>query len=230
MDCVADIISRIAAKGLNVVHLISIGGWNSPHPDTTHSVEDIYASWHTWNTQIAARPNVGFHGFDGIDWDVEGNDTPSSPYNQFTVSCLQLMGRFSQIAKQHGYIVAMAPAESYLDPTTSLFDRSLLHTYSEWDKIQPDFAYHGHNTYAYLLAKYGQTTVSPTTLAPTTVASTTAAPTTVDTFDFITVQLYEGYSHACYRIEVLGNSAAVELVNFALRVAAGWEVRLLYFT
>ena len=62
-------------------------------------------------------------GFDGFDWDIEGNDDMNSKYNVFTTECLDLMGEMSQLAKKDGYIVAMAPAESYLDPTTTLFDR-----------------------------------------------------------------------------------------------------------
>jgi hypothetical protein len=37
------------------------------------------------------------------------------------VEVLDLMGEMSQRAKREGYIVAMAPMESYLDPTTSTF-------------------------------------------------------------------------------------------------------------
>lgn len=53
----------------------------------------------------------------------------------------------------------MAPAESYLDVTTSAFDLSLLHNYTEWESREPSFNYHGHNTYAYLVAKYAKTCV-----------------------------------------------------------------------
>jgi hypothetical protein len=41
-----------------------------------------------------------------------------SKFNHFTVESLDMMGRLSQLAKSDGFIVAMAPAESYLDPTT----------------------------------------------------------------------------------------------------------------
>ena len=37
------------------------------------------------------------------------------------VEVLDLMGKMSQRAKKDRYIVAMAPMESYLDPTTSMF-------------------------------------------------------------------------------------------------------------
>ena len=40
-----------------------------------------------------------------------GNDDLNSPYNAFTVECLDYMGKFSQLAKEkNNYIVAMAPA------------------------------------------------------------------------------------------------------------------------
>ena len=41
---------------------------------------------------------------------IVGNDTPTSIFNTFTVEALELMGKFSQLAKLKGYIVAMAPA------------------------------------------------------------------------------------------------------------------------
>jgi hypothetical protein len=73
MDCVADIVKRITDLQLNTTHLISIGGWNSPHPDTTNAVEDTYSNWNNWNRNVAARPEKGFFGFDGFDWDIEGS-------------------------------------------------------------------------------------------------------------------------------------------------------------
>ena len=39
-----------------------------------------------------------------------GNDDFQSKYNIFTPQCLDLMGQMSQLAKQDGYVVAMAPA------------------------------------------------------------------------------------------------------------------------
>jgi hypothetical protein len=138
MDCVAEKINIINDLGLETIHLISIGGWNSPHPNTKNSVEDVYHYWDYWNRNIISRPEKGFFGFDGFDWDIEGNDDFKSVYNHFSVECLDLMGKMSQLAKREGdYIVAMAPAESYLDPNFNSFDRSLLHEYKEWESIQP---------------------------------------------------------------------------------------------
>jgi hypothetical protein len=115
MDCVADKIQKIRELNLPTIHLISIGGWNSPHPDTSNSAEAVYEAWDRWNREIAARPEKGFLGFSGFDWDIEGNDDPLSAYNHFSVECLDLMGRVSQLAKQRGgYIVSMAPAGNYI--------------------------------------------------------------------------------------------------------------------
>ena len=52
--------------------------------------------------------------------------------------------------------IFLTAIESYLDPTMNGFDRSLLHEYEEWATIQPGFTYHGLNTYAYLLDRYGK--------------------------------------------------------------------------
>ena len=114
---------------------------NAPHPTTDNTPSVVYDNWVKWNN----------HLFDGFDWDVEGNDDLSKSSNQFTQSCLDLMGEMSQLAKADGYFVTMAPAESYLDPTTHQYDHSLRHNYPEWEALQPDFHYHGHNTYGYLL-------------------------------------------------------------------------------
>ena len=72
MDCVGEKVQMIRELGLDTVHLISIGGWNSPHPDTTNTAEVVYAHWNNWNQNFAARPKNGFFGFDGFDWDIEG--------------------------------------------------------------------------------------------------------------------------------------------------------------
>ncbi len=183
--------------------------------------------------------------------DVEGNDDFHSPFNTFTPQCIHLMGLISQLAKRAGYLVAMAPAESYLDPTTELFDLTLTHTYPEWDRLQPAFRYHGHNTYAYLLARYGTTALpllssalpealpKPLPVAATEgvgegaaevvaegVAAGVAAGVAegegevVPTFDFVTVQLYEGYSHAHYQSYVRGRPASQVLAEW-VQVSCG---------
>ena len=101
-----------------------------------------------------------------------------SSINYFTYKELEIMGKFSNLLKKEGYIVSMAPPESYLDSTTSEFILSLLHNYPEWEKEFPDFNYHERNVYAYLIGKYS-----------------------IDTFDFVSLQLYEGNTHVLYKYE-----------------------------
>lgn len=95
-----------------------------------------------WNNRTVAQPAYGFAGFDGIDWDLEGNDNAGSPWNYFTPDCMDLVGTMSQAAKADGFIVTLVPPQSYFDVTTPLFDLSLLHAYPEY---HPTFAYHGYN-------------------------------------------------------------------------------------
>ena len=98
IDCVAQTSSTLRAKNLSTTHLVSIGGWNQPHPDTSFSGEQWWAAWKEWNLQ-AARPELGFSGFDGIDWDVEGVNDQSSGDNVFTLALLKLMGDMSLSAR-----------------------------------------------------------------------------------------------------------------------------------
>ncbi|RYG96692.1 hypothetical protein EON65_54025, partial [archaeon] len=222
--CVAEKVKAIRDLGLPTVHLISIGGWNAPHPDTSISAASMFAYWDHWNNNVVSRPHLGFYGFDGFDWDIEGNDDLNSPYNVFTVPCLDFMGEFSQLAKRRGYIVSMAPAESYVDLTTPLFDRALNHEYSEWQGIISTFPYHGQNVYAYLLSRYAYTSMPIHTHADTYTEEDNITNTTVHTFDFVTIQLYEGYSHAQYKVQQLKMPPEDMLVDFVASVIRGWEV------
>ena len=224
MDCVADIVNRLNVMGYkDVVHLISIGGWNAPHPSTSSSALETFQNWNKWNTEIIARPEKGFYGFDGFDWDIEGNDDVDSRFNVFTKECLDFMGEFSQLAKASGYLVAMAPAESYLDCSSNEFSLSLKHTYDEWLHLEPPntFAYHGRNTYAYLLAKYNETIVDISQDSSIEETSTTKI---VDTFDFVTIQLYEGYSHAMYHIGLKKQRTDEYLRKLVQDMNDGWMV------
>lgn len=214
-DCVAQTAKTLQELNLETVHLISIGGWNSLHPDTANTPEVIFAEWKRWNSDVMAKSELGFFGYDGIDWDIEGTDDVPNERNHFKVETLDLMGQLSQLMKQDGYIVSMAPAESYLDPTTSTFDRSLRHTYSEWDPLVPNFSYRGRNTYAYLLSRYGMTVVG---------SDQNGAELTETTFDFITIQLYEGYSHCLYNTSILNQPASEYIQNIVQDFQRGWNV------
>lgn len=199
----------------DVVHLVCVGGWNAAHPDASVAPAQMYQAWKRWNEDVVANADLGFPGFAGVDWDVEGHDDLAAPTNAFTAACLDLIGAFSQLAKRDGYIVSMAPAESYLDATTTAFDLRLTHAYDEWAGVAPPaFTYHGRNVYAYLLSRYGTTTTTTTTLPGRVVA----------TFDFVTVQLYESYTHALYEIGRAGVPPSDFLVAFVRRMADGWDV------
>ena len=144
--CVQESVKRLKKAGLEAVHLISVGGWNVAHPDTAYSGAEWYDKFKRWN-KAAAGP--GFeNGFDGIDWDLEGNDAMVSPDNTFTVEQLQLVANFSKLAKKDGYLTSIAPPQSYLDVGTSDFSLSVTHPALHW---HDEFLYAGRNTYAPLL-------------------------------------------------------------------------------
>lgn len=213
LNCVADIVEKIRALDTPepVVHLMSIGGWNSPHPDTSHTAEAVFLALDRWNREVVARPERGWAGFDGWDWDLEGNDDVESPHNHFSIAVLDIMGRIGQLAKRHNYIFGMAPAESYLDYSTPEFSRSLRFPYPEYHDLQPEFKYHGRNCYAYLLHKYGKTTDLPTGQE-------------VNTYDFVTLQLYEGFSHAEYALSHGKQGASEYLEGVVSAMTNGWMV------
>ena len=208
-NCVAKIIQKLNELGLPTINLISIGGWNSPHPNTNHSGSEYYQVFKNWNENVVAKKELGFFGFDGFDWDFEGNDNLKSEYNLFSVECLDLMGEMSQIAKSEGYIITMAPCESYLDPTTTLFDRSLLHEYDEYKYLSPPFTYHGRNVFSYLVAKYGKIIIDGQTK---------------DVFDLIMVQFYETFSHMLYNTTNEIDSPSDYIEKIVKKFYNGWEV------
>lgn len=211
MQCVARTANALRASGHNVVHLISIGGWNAPHPSTAFDGEVWFKTWDLWNRR--GMREYGWGGFDGFDWDVEGNDDPTSPYNTISLKTLDIMGTMSLAAKRNGYIVTMAPAQSYLDVGTSEFSLSLSQPPAvQWHQ---NFKYHGRNAYAYVLAKYGS---RPDASEPT--------------FDLVTLQLYEGWSSANYHIsqDPAAHTAAggiglgEYLAQLIARMIDGWSV------
>jgi chitinase len=208
---IVDIVSLAAelrALNLPVAHMVTFGGWGAAHPVTTFSAAQVWSAFKEWNAGIARAGLPG--GFVGLDWDLEGADALSSSLNRVTPAELDLMGQVSQLAQRDGYNVSLVPAESYLDPSTSLFDGSLSHEYPEWDRLVK-FPYHGHNAYAYLVARYGNTYVPETRQV-------------VDTFDFITIQLYEGYSHMAYAVNQAGVSPVDYLTAWVKQLATGWFV------
>jgi chitinase len=170
----------------SVIHLAAIGGWNGPHPlGITCGTE-----WCRLFVQFNQQHNFVF---DGIDWDLEGHDDiDTSPTSKFTFSILNVMADFSLEAKKtYGMIVSMAPAESYLDPLLASSSSSIspnteekesfslalnLPPRSPWDKnIVRSFQHAGRQCYAYVLHRAG-----------------------IQTFDWISLQLYEAFSAFTY--------------------------------
>lgn len=133
LECIANVSATLKREQLPTAHMLTIGGWDAPHPDTRATAADAYAEFRDWNARVASRP--GFEtGFDGIDWDLEGNDDAKSPFNTFTVDVLIYVGEFSSLAKADGMVVSMVPPESYLDPNTApFFSTSLLLGYPSDD-------------------------------------------------------------------------------------------------
>jgi len=202
LACVARVKNQLAEEGLPTTHLISVGGWDAPHPDTRWSGAEWLRVFDAWNMR-AAVGNAGSGKddsrlFDGFDWDLEGNDNTESESNLFTVECLELVGQMSAAAVAAGYNVTMCPPQSYMDPSTSNFSRSL-----RWPPVaawHPEFHYHSRNSYAYLLAKYG------------------------GAFSLVSFQFYETYSAANYAISQLNQSFAEYLAAWTKEVTSGWIV------
>jgi len=183
----------------DVAHLVAFGGWNGPHLPEGYSSQELYEAFQTYNTQEQTTEPL----FDGIDWDLEGHNDLDSLTNEFTKECLDQMGEFSQRAKEDGYIVSMAPPESYLDITSNQFSRFVNLAYPEpWHQ---DFEYHGWNVYAYVLAKWN------------------------DAIDFVFIQFYESYSHAAYQISKLGVDPAEFLIGYVHQLVAQGEGLIVQF-
>ena len=66
--CVALVAAELRRRRLPTAHLISVGGWNAPHPDTSFSGVEWWRAWREWNEGHVASQALGFAGFDGFDW------------------------------------------------------------------------------------------------------------------------------------------------------------------
>ena len=179
LDCIRTFIQEMDSEGYDdTVHLIAFGGWNGPHVQpTSNSSNNGFPNAQEWYDAWKSNAGDIFHG---IDWDPEGNDNLQSSTNYFTMASLDMMGDISMLAKQDGYVISMAPAQSYLDieNTSGNFSRYVnLTDPTRQDRDSPDhwheeFLYFGCNVYTYLIAKYGSY------------------------IDLISIQFYESYSRA----------------------------------
>eukprot|EP00804_Cyclotella_cryptica_P003971 CCRYP_013902-RA/>CCRYP_013902-RA protein AED:0.00 eAED:0.00 QI:237/1/1/1/1/1/2/788/430 len=164
---IESVIQQLNTFGYSsVLHLVSVGGWNSPHLDESLSPTEWVAVW---------KSSVLSKLFQGIDWDFEGNDVLDSENNVFTVQCLNRMGEISRLLKEEGYIVTIAPPQSYLNTRTQSFSRYVNLT-SPTRTWHPRFHYFGSNVYAYFLARYGEHV------------------------DLVLIQFYESYSDAAMAV------------------------------
>lgn len=201
LTCVARTAALLEKRGLPTTHFVSIGGWSAPHPSPTLSAPTWWGAFAAYDAQAEAAGLRG--GFDGIDWDLEGSDTRSSPSNTFHPATLRLVSDLSVLAKASGKYVSLAPPQSYLDCTTPEFSFSLLHSARCWrgGSNGSEFTYAGRNAYAALLA-----------LAPS------------GTYDFISLQLYESYSIASCMLTERRTPLASYLASLVQSMHAGWEV------
>jgi len=219
-QCIAEVALALKMQNLPTTHLISIGGWNAPHIDTKFSAKQWWSLLESWNKNVIAKPMLGFHGFDGLDIDLEGNDDLSSEFNTFTIQQMDLVGNLCQLAKKGNWVVSIAPPQSYLDIGTDEFSLSVTHR-PAW---KTDFPYEGKNTYAYILSKFKYTTIEESDTNNTN----SITRELIHTFDIVSIQLYEGWSRANYEL----NDLKVPLKDFMYKLIKtmndGWNVNLPY--
>lgn len=165
-DCIQRTIQMLDQEGYDdVIHLTSVGGWSGGHLNESMSSQSWYEDW---------RDTVGDF-VHGIDFDFEGNDNMTSPMNYMSINELDMAGEIAILAKQDGYVVTMAPPQSYFDIHVSSFSQflNLTDVNRTW---HADFSYFGRNLYAYWMANYG------------------------DSIDLVMVQFYESYSRSSMMI------------------------------
>jgi len=227
-------IRSIRDENESVVHLAAFGGWNGPHPPATTSTTSdasISMTGKQWLDVFSEFNQSNGYVFDGIDWDYEGHDDIlRSPTSKFTLDTLDIMADFSIEAKKVGYIVAMAPAESYLDSSSAIIDErrptngtavdcgrrfslrldlpprawTSSPRASDADRASvrsAGFSHAGRQCYAYVLARAG-----------------------VDAFDWISIQLYEAYSPFAHDVHRRGMDAADAIMVRVRSLAEGYTV------
>ena len=224
-DLDLDAIKEIRKKYDHVIHLAAFGGWNGPHPPvvapkSTQGTSYSFTGKDWCNIFMEFNKSHGYL-FDGIDWDYEGHDNLKSHAAKFTLETLDIMADFSVEAKQtYGMIVTMAPAESYLDasiepgrideqfslelnfPPRAWTSSRYYATEEDRNLIQSaGFSHAGRQCYAYVLAKAG-----------------------VETFDWISIQLYEAYSPFAHDVSRKKLDPVEALLTRIHRLITGYTV------
>lgn len=178
-------VIRGLPSGTELLHFISIGGWNREHTISgtcgavACSGTEYAKSFRAFNEGLKANVS-GFPGFAGIDWDYEGANDASSPANVFTLDVYELMLSTSQELK-NDFLISMVPPQSYFNCKNTGFNTVL----SNPAESNPSFLYAGSNAYTVLYAK---------------------CP---DCFDLVMIQVYEGYSPAGFDLYWDGNATNV---------------------
>eukprot|EP00804_Cyclotella_cryptica_P011823 CCRYP_015343-RA/>CCRYP_015343-RA protein AED:0.13 eAED:0.13 QI:185/1/1/1/1/1/2/2909/432 len=207
-------IRTLRNKYTHVIHLAAFGGWNGPHPPASFTGEEYCEIFMEFNAA---------HGylFDGIDLDYEGHDDRNAPTAKFTLITLDIMADLSTHAKRtYGMIVSMAPAESYLDATApdgspdAIFSLRLDLSPRAWTSSpyaseedralisSVGFSHAGRQCYAYVLAKAG-----------------------IETFDWVSIQLYEAYSPLAHELSRRKVDPVDALMARVKRLTSGYIVR-----
>mmetsp|Transcript_14470 Transcript_14470/g.24114 ORF Transcript_14470/g.24114 Transcript_14470/m.24114 type:complete len:408 (-) Transcript_14470:148-1371(-) len=195
------------AAGKDVLHMAAIGGWNGPHPPPGFSGAQWAQTFVDFNKQNG-------YIFDGLDWDLEGHDDRTAPTSAFTLDTLDVMADMSKALKeQHGYIVSMAPAESYLDVLAPDHQFSLdLNRFPRWwektdrQVVKVDtFSHAGRQCYAYVIHRAG-----------------------INSFDWVSLQLYESFSRFAYETTVVAerdgeNVISAQMDAMRRRAVAGFD-------
>ena len=60
LSCVAHVANELRARSLPTAHILSIGGWDAPHVDTTLTGAQWWSVFEKWNREVVARD--GFEG------------------------------------------------------------------------------------------------------------------------------------------------------------------------
>ena len=202
--CIAEVAKILGDKNLETSHIITVGGWDAPHVSTAFNGTQWWDTWKKWNENEVAQPDLGFQGFDGIDWDLEGNDDVDNKQNYYPEQEMTCVGTMSQAAKRDGYLITMVPPQSYLTPSFATFSRNVTWNYPFY---KPDFVWHGMNIYAEWLAKFG-----------------TYDNSGKPTFDLVDVQLYETWSLATWAIWEWHVPVMDYLRWLPMEYAQGWEI------
>lgn len=100
LHAVRSTIENLEKQGYtDTIHLMSIGGWNGPHLIEQASSPDVW--FESYQLKLASI-------FDGIDWDLEGNDDVKSPYNEFGMVTLQRMASISRLVRGGAFCLVLS--------------------------------------------------------------------------------------------------------------------------